>query len=333
MAVYTKLSKEDIKSLLSQYDCGALVDFEGIVQGVENSNYKIQTDKNKFILTIFEARTNEADLPFFFDFMAHLHSHGIYCPFVIEDRNKNGIQNVSGKSAALFSFLNGNNIASSDITSEKCFQMGQLLARMHICAIDFSKTRDNSMSLPAWKTLFDKIITGVIPAKAGIQGVQQHLDPVVQRDDDLINIITSELNLAEQTFQLNLPKAVCHLDAFPDNIFEHDGKICGVIDFYFSAYDFLAYDLAITMNAWCFENGEAQPEKINKLLKGYEGLRPLQTKEKEAFQDLCRAAALRILMTRSHDLIFHDPENLVKPKDPNEYKRILEFHRDNKIFS
>ncbi len=327
MAVYTKLSKEDIESLLSQYDCGALVDFEGIIQGVENSNYKIQTDKNKFILTIFEARTNEADLPFFFDFMAHLHAHGIYCPFVIEDRNEKRIQKISGKSAALFSFLDGNNIVSSDITPEKCFQMGQLLARMHIYAVDFTETRHNSMSLPAWTALYAKI-SSVIPAKAGIQGVQQHLDPVFQRDDT-----EEELKLAEKTLSLNLPKAVCHLDAFPDNIFEHDGKICGVIDFYFSAFDYLAYDLAITLNAWCFENGEAQPQKISGLLKGYEELRPLQAREKEGFQNLCRAAALRIFMTRSHDQIFHDPENLVKPKDPNEYKRILEFHRDNKIFS
>ncbi|PZP54528.1 MAG: homoserine kinase, partial [Micavibrio aeruginosavorus] len=278
MAVYTKLSTEEIQELLNRYDIGALVDYEGIVQGVENSNYKIQTDKDKFILTIFEARTNEADLPFFFDFMAHLHGHGIYCPFVIEDKNKNRIQKINSKSAALFSFLDGNNIAASDITLEKCFQMGGLLAQMHIYALSFPQVRNNSMSLLAWKEIYSKI-----------EGKTIH-GPLIE----------DELVLAQQTLSLNLPKAVCHLDAFPDNIFEHDEKICGVIDFYFSAYDLMAYDLAITLNAWCFENGEVNSQKINNLLQGYEALRPLQITEKEAFQNLGRAAALRILMTREH---------------------------------
>ncbi len=328
MAVYTPLSANDIRHLLSQYDCGTLVDFEGIVQGVENSNYKIKTSQSRFILTVFEARTNEADLPFFFDFMAHLHEHDIYCPFVIEDKAGERIQKIKGKSGALFTFLEGNNIDTTLITSDKCFQIGRLLAKMHIGAEGFEQTRTNSMALPAWKQLYTKI-SSVIPAKAEIysDSPQDRMDSVFQLDD-----IAEELNLAKKTFSLNLPKAVCHLDAFPDNIFERNSEICGVIDFYFSAYDFTAYDLAITLNAWCFDNGEAHKDRIAEFLKGYEILRPLQAKEKEAFQDLCRAAALRILMTRTHDFIFHDPSNLVKPKSPDEYKSILEFHRDNKIF-
>ena len=306
MAVYTKLSKSQIEDILSAYDCGALLSFEGIVQGVENSNYKILTDKDKFILTVFEQRTNVADLPFFFDYMEHLHDHGIACPFVLKDKGGERIQQIAGKSAALFSFLEGNNIDAADITPQKCWQMGQLLARMHMAAKNFTATRENSMSLSAWKDLFSKI-----KDKANYSA-----------------LIEEELQNAEQTLSLDLPKGIVHADAFPDNVFERDDHIYGVIDFYFSATDYFAYDLAITLNAWCFENGEANSAKLEAMLEGYQTIRPLEQGEKDHLFDMLRAAALRILMTRSYDWIFHDPENLVRPKDPLEYKRILEFHRD-----
>lgn len=333
MAVYTPLSKEQIEALLLQYDCGKLVSFEGIVQGVENTNYKIKTEKNLFILTIFEQRTNVADLPFFFDFMMHLESQGIYCSFVIPDKNGKSIQKIYGKSAAIFYFLEGKNVSASEITPILCFEMGELLARMHLASMTFKQSRANSMSLPAWKELFEKIKTAVIPAKAGIQMERIDLDPVFQRDDDLINLMASEIKLAETTLSLNLPKAVVHADAFPDNIFVRNSHIEGVIDFYFSATDYLAYDLAITLNSWCFENGTPNYERMKEFISGYETVRVLSVEEKNHFSEMARAAALRILMTRSHDLVFHDPKNLVKPKDPLEYKRILEFHGRNQIFS
>lgn len=309
MAVYTQLSKEQIADLIALYDCGNLVSFEGIVQGVENSNYKITTDQDRFILTIFEKRTNEADLPFFFNFMEHLNAHGIYCPFVVKDREEQRIQKVAGKSASVFSFLDGHNIEAATITPQKCAEMGTLLAQMHIAAQDFSLTRANSMSLSTWKDLAQKI-----------NGKQEY--------DALID---GELALAEKTLALDLPKGAVHADVFPDNVFERNGKIEGVIDFYFSSTDFYIYDLAITLNAWCFNNAEFDAARADQMLKSYQELRPLSHKEKAAFQDMLRAAALRILLTRSYDWIFHDPSALVKPKDPLEYKKILEFHVSHKI--
>lgn len=306
MAVYTQLTKDHIEDMLGSYDCGTLVDFEGIMQGVENSNYKIQTTKDKFILTVFEKRTNVDDLPFFFDFMQHLHGHGIDCPFVLENKNGERVYKISGKSAALFSFLEGNNIDATNITPDKCAEMGKLLARMHMAASDFKQDRANSMSLSTWEDIFSKI----------------------KNKTEYAALIEEELHEAKKTLSLDLPKTAVHADVFPDNVFERQGEIYGVIDFYFSATDFLLYDLAITANAWCFENGVANTDRVNSMLEGYESVRQLAQEERAHFSSMSRAAALRILMTRSYDWIFHDPENLVKPKDPLEYKHILEFHRD-----
>lgn len=312
MAVYTQLSADDIKAFLENYDSGALVSFDGILQGVENTNYKIETDRNNFILTVFEKRTNAEDLPFFFDFMAHLEKSGIYCPTVIKDKQGQAIVKIAGKSAALIGFLDGHNIDASIITPDLCFEAGALLARMHIAAQSFEQSRENSMSLPAWKKLFEKI--------------RNETDDI---EKDLSRLIGVELALAEETLNANLAKAVVHADFFSDNVFMRNGHVEGVIDFYFSSTDYLIYDLAITVNAWCFDKGVFSAERFNALMKGYESKRILPKAERSAFHSMARAAALRILMTRSYDWIFHDPAHLVKPKDPLEYKRILEFHRDH----
>lgn len=306
MAVYTNLSREQIEKFLSSCDCGTLVSYEGILQGVENTNYKIVTDKDKFILTVFEARTNRKDLPFFFDFMKHLNDKGIYCPFILASGE------IDGKAAALISFLEGANIAPETITPQMCFETGALLAHMHQAALDFLQSRENSMSVPAWKTLFEK--TGPLA------------DDITSGMTDLMD---EEITRAEKTLSANLPKAVVHADLFPDNIFARYGRVDGVIDFYFSSTDYLVYDLAITFNAWCFVNGILNQDRADKMIEGYESIRKLSREERAAFQDMARAAALRIMMTRSHDWVFHDPDNLVKPKDPLEYKQILEYHRSH----
>lgn len=315
MAVYTQLTRDDIEDFLEKYDCGRLVSFDGILQGVENTNYKIETDRNNYILTIFEERTNAAELPFFFSFMAHLKERGIYCPSVLADKEGKTIQTVSGKSASLISFLDGHNIDTSAITPQLSFEAGVLLARMHLAAQDFDDTRDNSMSLSAWKTLFTKI--------------KNRADEI---EKNLSSLIEIELSAAEVALSADLPKAVTHADFFPDNVFMRDGRVEGVIDFYFSATDYLIYDFAIAVNAWCFKEGIFKSDKFETFLAGYESHRILLAEERAAFQGMARAGALRILMTRAHDWIFHDLGNLVKPKDPLEYKRILEFYRDNVLF-
>ena len=312
MAVYTQLSRDAIEALLKQYDCGELLSFDGILQGVENTNYKIETDRNRFILTVFEKRTNADDLPFFFDFMGHLAKSGVYCPTVIHSKTGPAIVKIAGKSAALISFLDGHNIDASMITPDLCLEAGELLARMHIAAQSFDQSRENSMSLQTWKIIFKKIKDKV--------------------DDALSVLIEDELKMAEETLAADLPKAVVHADFFPDNVFMRDGHVEGVIDFYFSSTDYLVYDLAMTVNAWCFEKGEFLSDRFDALINGYQSCRPLSEAEKKSFKGMARAAALRILMTREHDWIFHDPAALVKPKDPLEYKRILEFHRDNILF-
>lgn len=306
MAVYTSLTKDQIEAFLSPLDCGKLVSFDGILQGVENTNYKIVTDKDQYILTVFETRTNREDLPFFFNFMKHLNGKGIYCPFILASGE------IEGKAAALISFLEGSNIAPDTITPQMCFETGILLARMHQAALDFPQSRENSMSVAAWKKLFEK--TGPLA------------DDIVEGMADLMD---EEIDRAEKTLSADLPKAVVHADLFPDNVFARNGHVEGVIDFYFSSTDYLIYDLAITFNAWCFENGTLNKDRALKMIEGYETIRRLSSEEKSAFQDMARAAALRIMMTRAHDWVFHDPANLVKPKDPLEYKKILDYHRSH----
>lgn len=316
MAVYTRLSRDDVGDLLQNYDCGDLISYDGILQGVENTNYKIETDRGLFILTVFEKRTSADDLPFFFDYMAHLRKAGIYCPTVILDKDHRQVIKIAGKSAALISFLEGRNIDASEITPQICYEAGILLARMHDAAQSFGPSRDNSMSLPAWKNIFEKI-------KTSIDQIDKNLRPLIE----------GELIAAENLWQADLPKAVIHADFFPDNVFLRNHHVEGVIDFYFSSRDFLLYDLAIAVNAWCFEKGEFNRERFDHMIKGYETKRGLSGKERDAFQPMARAAALRILMTRSHDWLMRDTGALVKPKDPLEYKRILEFHHDNRLFS
>ncbi len=327
MAVYTQLTREQIENFLLDYDCGALHGFEGIVQGVENTNYKIQTDRSRYILTVFEKRTNENDLPFFFSFMGHLRGRGIYCPFVVKTRDGLSIRRVMGKAAAIIGFLDGRNIDAAELTPALCREAGQLLARMHIAAADFGETRENSMSLPAWKEIFDKIKeVPVIPEQR-----MNSMDPGFHRDDGLVSLISSEISLAKTTLAMDLPRGVVHADFFPDNVFMKDGHVEGVIDFYFSATDYFVYDLAIAVNAFCFVDGVLDRALFDAMIAGYESLRPLSGPEKAAFQPMARAAALRILMTRTHDFIFHDPAALVKAKDPSEYQKILEHHRHDKL--
>ena len=317
MAVYTHITRADVETLLASYDVGTLQSFEGIVTGVENSNYLITTDQNKFILTIFEKRVDPRDLPFFFAFMNHLAAQKIEVPHALLDRNGHIIQTLQDKKCVLISFLEGAGVMPHQINAELCGQMGALSARLHVGAITFDSSRPNTMGIAAWKKLYQKM-------KGRLHEIDLEADMIVR----------SQLLEFENTPALNIPRAVVHADLFPDNIFIKDDQLCGVIDFYFSCNDYLGYDLALTINSWCFDDeGNCDYERLVNFISEYELIRPMSPEEKRFMNLFLRMAALRIFMTRAHDWLFHDKTALVKPKDPREYLRILNFHRDHSVVS
>lgn len=302
MAVFTHLTKSQIENFLLESNLVDLVSFEGIVQGVDNTNYKIETATQKFILTVFENRIDRNDIPYFIAFMKFLSNNGITCPAPIY------VGEIEDKIAATFTFLDGRDVQHTDITPTLCHELGILLAKMHLLGQKFPMTRANSMSFDAWKTRLNKVGDAAIP-------------------------YLSMLSNIKSSWPKDLPTGSIHADLFPDNVFIKDGNIHGVIDFYFSCTNFLAYDLAIVMNAWCFDtNHQFVNERWASLLSGYETIRPLNTDEKSAYQILCQGAAMRFLSSRLHDLTFHDPQNLVTPKAPAEYIQKLEFHTHAKLF-
>ncbi|OFW87902.1 MAG: homoserine kinase [Alphaproteobacteria bacterium RIFCSPHIGHO2_12_FULL_45_9] len=303
MAVFTHLNREQVEKFLLESKLTDLKSFEGILQGVDNTNYKIETSGGrKYILTVFENRINPKDIPYFIGFMKHLSDGGITCPFPVH------LGKIDTKHAAIFSFLDGRDVKQDDITPALCNELGILLARMHLLGESFQMTRDNSMAIDAWEFRLNRVG----------DAVYDYLD---------------ELQFLKTHWPKDLPKGSVHEDLFPDNVFIKDGHIYGVIDFYFSATDFLAYDLAIVMNAWCFHsNNQLDDDKWNALISGYQSIRPLTGEEKDAYHILSRGAAMRFLSSRLHDLTFHDPQNLVTPKPPAEYIQKLEFLKHAKLF-
>ncbi len=315
MAVYTRVSEQDLKDFLQNYNLGSLVSHEGIAQGVENTNYHVFTDMGRYILTLFENRVDPFDLPFFFAFTDHLAQKGIACPKAMAAKNGETILELNGRSAALISFLEGKGVEPSDITPDHCAQVGTWLGEMHLAAQDFDQSRPNTVGLPEWRRLATRT-----------QGRANEVAP------GLANIIDEELDYLEKNWPLDLPVAAVHADLFPDNVFFNEGRLSGIIDFYFTATEALAYDFAITVNAWCFdEDNRLSLDRLDKLKWHYEEKRPLSARERECLPLLCRGAAMRILMTRLHDWVFHPEGALVKPKDPREYLGRLLFYRDGGV--
>ncbi len=321
MAVFTHLSKADIENFLGDYPVGHLLSFEGIAQGIDNTNYKIETSAGKYVLTIFEKRINPDDLPFFLGFMNHLSHNGIICPAPLsalssplrgEDLGEGDkFLLIKNKPSALFNFLNGRDVKPDDITPVICHELGILLGKMHVAGQNFNQTRTNSMGWNTW----NERITRVGDKSFPILGDKSALP-------------ASELSYLKSHWPENLPTGAVHADLFPDNVFINDGHIYGVIDFYFSATDYLAYDLAIVMNAWCFNaDNHFDADRWAGLITGYESIRPLTQPEKESYQILSRGAAMRFLSSRLFDLVNHDPNALVHPKPPAEYLEKLEFHQ------
>ncbi|MBN8979782.1 MAG: homoserine kinase [Rhizobiales bacterium] len=309
MAVYTDVTAEDLSDFLSRYAIGDLLSYKGIAEGVENSNYLLHTSKGYFFLTLYEKRVAAKDLPFFLGLMAHLAKHGIKCPQPVADKSGNALGTLAGRPAAIIDFLEG--VWPRRPNAIQCAAVGQVLAKMHLADADFKMTRANALSVSGWRPLFDQ-------AKDRADGVQPGL-----RD-----LLSAELDHLEKSWPKSLPQGVIHADAFPDNVLFLGDKLSGLIDFYFACNDMLAYDVAIAMNAWCFEIDHSfNVTKARALLNAYSRERKLSAEEQAAFPLLARGASMRFLLTRLVDWLNVPPGALVKPKDPLEYVRKLRFHQ------
>jgi homoserine kinase type II len=309
MAVYTEVSDDELAQFLERYDIGELLSFKGIAEGVENTNYILHTTAGTYILTLYEKRVATADLPFFLGLMEHLAQHGVSCPLPVRDREGRNLNTLCGRTAALITFLEGFCVRRPK--PAHCAEVGRSLARLHLAGDSFAMRRDNALGPQGWRPLFNTFADDADVIAGGLQCE-----------------ISAELDWLEQNWPADLPEAIIHADLFPDNVFFIGGNLSGVIDFYFACNDFLSYDLAVCLNAWCFEEDFSfNVTKGRALLKAYSEVRPLEAGERDAMPALARGAALRFLLTRCYDWLNTPPGAIVKPHDPKAYLRRLRFHQ------
>lgn len=309
MAVYTDITEIDLKHFLAQYDVGELTSYKGIAEGVENSNFLLHTTKDPLILTLYEKRVEKSDLPFFLGLMQHLSERGLSCPLPLPRRDGELLGELSGRPAALISFLEGMWLRKPE--AKHCREVGKALAGMHLAGEGFDIKRPNALSLEGWKVLWEKSAERADEVETGLEAE-----------------ITAELAYLEAHWPKNLPAGVIHADLFQDNVFFLGDELSGLIDFYFACNDLLAYDVSICLNAWCFEkDGSYNVTKGSALLEGYCSVRPLSDEERDAMPVLARGSALRFFLTRLYDWLTTPEGALVVKKDPLEYLRKLRFHR------
>jgi homoserine kinase type II len=309
MAVYTDVAVEDLEAFLLDYDIGELLSYKGIAEGVENTNFLLHTSKGYFILTLYEKRVATHDLPFFLGLMEHLHARGLNCPQPVRNRAGEALGKLAKRPAAMVTFLEG--VWPRRPSAAHCLGVGGGLAKLHLAGADFPMKRKNSLSVAGWSGLYQQ-------ASARADNVHRNLS----------GTIAAELAHCEKLWPENLPHGIIHADLFPDNVFFLGNELSGLIDFYFACTDTLAYDVAICLNAWCFEQDHSyNVTKGRALLQGYEKVRKLSAEERAALPLLCRGAALRFLLTRLVDWLSVPVGALVRPKDPLEYYRKLRFHQ------
>ena len=312
MAVYTEVSDQELTTFLRGYDIGRAVSLKGIAEGVENSNYLLRTDQDSFILTLYEKRVAPEDLPYFLGLMDHLAAEGITCPTPIHGRDGEALRGLCGRPAAIISFLEG--LWSRRIETLHCALLGEAMAKMHLAGNSFAMKRENSLSVAGWHSLFESCRKRAHEIQDGLEGIMEE-----------------ELARLEESWPVDLPTGIIHADLFPDNVFFLDDGLSGLIDFYFACNDFLVYDLAICLNAWCFEEDSSfNVTKARRLLDGYNGVRPLEKREIEALPLLARGSAMRFLLTRLYDWLHHPEGAMVSPKNPREYLSKLRFHQQVK---
>jgi homoserine kinase type II len=317
MAVYTKFNKKDIEEILSNYSIGKLKSFTGIQEGIENTNYYLLVEDKKYILTIYEKRVNPEDLPFFSELMTGLYNKNYKCPVPIINNKNLTILDYNGKKLMIVSFLDGK--AKQILTPNDCKQVGTEVARMHEITKDFKIKRSNNLSVKSWRNLFNSI-----------------KDQCTKINKDLPKLIETNLIDVEKNWPKNLPNGIIHADLFNDNIFFKDEKFSGIIDFYFSCNDFYSFEIAICFNALCFDgqknNLSFNVTKAKNFIDGYSAIRKLSNEEKESIKVLSQGAALRFLLTRVFDALNTVEGAIVKVKDPLEYLKRLEFHKNSKNY-
>ncbi|WP_298259757.1 homoserine kinase [Bradyrhizobium sp.] len=310
MAVYTDVAADELADFLKDYEIGGLLSYKGIAEGVENSNFLLHTTSGAFILTLYEKRVAKGDLPFFLGLMTHLASRGVNCPQPVNDKHGEALRTLAGRPAAIITFLEG--VWPRKPTAAHCAGVGKVLAQMHLAGKDFAMSRANALSVSGWRPLLEQ-------AQARADDVQPGL-----RDQ-----IAAELDYLESGgWPQHLPGGVIHADLFPDNVFFLEDKVSGIIDFTFACTDMFAYDVAICLNAWCFEGDcSFNVTKARALLSAYGRERQLSKAEEDALPLLARGSALRFLLTRLVDFLNVPKGALVRPKDPLEYVRKLRFHQ------
>jgi homoserine kinase type II len=308
MAVYTEVSDEALAAFLADYDIGAIVSFRGIAEGVENSNYALKTTQGDFILTLYEKRVDPDELPWFLGLMEHLARRGIDCPLPVAAQDGQALRVLCGRHAAITTFLPG--VWPRRVRNEHCGPVGAALAALHVAGRDYPPCRPNTLGPAGWRPLFER-------ARARADAVQPGL--TAQLDRALTHILDA--------WPHDLPRGHIHADLFPDNVFFLEGRVSGLIDFYFAATDLLAYDVAICLNAWCFEpDFTFNVTKARALLRAYTAIRPMNAAERAALPVLCQGAAIRFLLTRLYDWLNTPLDAFVTRKDPLEYLRRLRFH-------
>jgi homoserine kinase type II len=312
VAVYTDISDQELAELLSAYDLGEALSFKGVAEGVENSNFLLETDTGRYFLTVFERRARPEDLPYFLGLMRWLAEHGFPCAKPIADRSGSDLRTVRGKPCTIVEFLPGLSVRRPSVAH--CRAAGEGLARLHLAAQGFPKSRENDLGQAAWAPLFARLRDAAEALKPGLAAV-----------------IDADLARFAAEWPKGLPRGVVHADYFPDNVFFHHGhgaEFAGAIDFYFACEDALAYDIAIALNAWCFEaDGSFNITAARAMVAGYETARPLSSAERAALPILAHGAAMRFFLTRLADWGSTPAGALVRPKDPLEYERKLAVHR------
>ena len=310
MAVYTEIGDEELRDFIALYGIGEVLSCKGIAEGVENSNYLLTTEQGNFILTLYEKRVAPADLPFFIALMDHLAHNGVACPTPVRARDGEALRELCGRPAAIVTFLSG--MWPRRIEPYHCAGLGAALAQLHLAGASFPMARLNDLGPAGWRRL-----------QAGCAARAGELQP------ELAGELEEELCFLERAWPRDLPKGVIHADLFPDNVFFRARELSGLIDFYFACTDFLAYDIAICLNAWCFEPDLSfNVTKARLLVGSYSKVRPLDPAELGALPVLARGGALRFLLTRLYDWLNQTAGALVRPKDPLEFLRKLRFHRD-----
>ena len=309
MAVYTKVGDEELSAFVASYDIGSVVSVIGVEEGVENTNYLMKTTKGQFILTLYEKRVKPSDLPFFLELKEHLAAKGILCPVPFRSRDGNIFNSLCDRPAAIVTFLEGKWPRS--INTHHCSELGSALAKLHLAGLDFTRNRANNLSVNSWQTLLAASMPGI-----------NYFEP------NLVGELKREIAFLEKNWPCNLPQGLIHADLFPDNVFFRFGELSGLIDFYFACQDMLAYDIAVCINAWCFNrDGNFDVNKSKSMLEAYSDIRSLLDAEVTALPILTRGAATRFLLTRLYDWLYTPVGALVKKKDPIEFRDKLRYHQ------